>query len=37
MGERAKFLLPEGIDTPLAAPVQAPARIRAEEVDPDED
>lgn len=24
MGEKAKFLLPEGIDTPMAAPVQAP-------------
>lgn len=43
MGERAKFLLPEGIDTPMAAPVQAPGvrdthdLHRAEDADPDED
>lgn len=41
MGEKAKFLLPEGIDTPMAAPVQAahirPIRSRITRIDNDGD
>lgn len=33
MGEKAKFLLPKGFDTPMAAPVQAPAEQQQRAMD----